>query len=70
MRASPERYRGESETLDQVAGHIPGAVNHFFKWNLADDGTFRAPQEIRERLRASIGDVCRPSGSSATADPA
>ena len=54
---SPERYRGESETLDRVAGHIPGAVNHFFKWNLSDEGTFRTPEEIRERLRASIGDA-------------
>jgi thiosulfate/3-mercaptopyruvate sulfurtransferase len=54
---APERYRGESETIDRAAGHIPGAVNHFFKWNLNDDGTFRRPGEIRERLRESIGDV-------------
>jgi thiosulfate/3-mercaptopyruvate sulfurtransferase len=54
---APERYRGESETLDKVAGHIPGAVNHFFKWNLTDEGTFRSPQEIRDRVRASIGEV-------------
>jgi thiosulfate/3-mercaptopyruvate sulfurtransferase len=54
---APERYRGDSETLDRAAGHIPGAANHFFKWNLSDDGTFRTPGEIRERLRRSIGDV-------------
>jgi thiosulfate/3-mercaptopyruvate sulfurtransferase len=54
---APERYRGESETLDKVAGHIPGAVNHFFKWNLTDEGTFRSPEEIRDRVRASIGDM-------------
>jgi thiosulfate/3-mercaptopyruvate sulfurtransferase len=54
---SPERFRGEQETFDRIAGHIPGAANHFFKWNLNDDGTFRSPDEIRERLRASIGDV-------------
>jgi thiosulfate/3-mercaptopyruvate sulfurtransferase len=54
---APERYRGESETLDKVAGHIPGAVNHFFKWNLTDEGTFRSPEEIRDRVRASIGEV-------------
>ena len=54
---APERYSGESETLDKAAGHIPGAVNHFFKWNLTDEGTFRSPQEIRDRVRASIGDV-------------
>ena len=54
---SPERYRGESETVDRKAGHIPGAVNHFYKWNLAENGTFRTPADIRERLRASAGDV-------------
>jgi thiosulfate/3-mercaptopyruvate sulfurtransferase len=52
---APERYRGENETLDRVAGHIPGAVNHFFRWNLSDDGLFLTPESIRERLRASIG---------------
>ena len=54
---SPDRYRGENETIDKVAGHIPGAVNHFFKWNVRDDGTFRSAEEIRDRVRASIGDV-------------
>jgi thiosulfate/3-mercaptopyruvate sulfurtransferase len=54
---SPERYRGEHETLDAIAGHIPGAVNHFFKWNVGDDGVFRPADEIRDRVRASIGDV-------------
>ena len=54
---APERYRGDSEPLDKVAGHIPGAVNHFFKWNLTDEGTFRSPEEIRDRVRASIGNV-------------
>ena len=54
---APERFRGENETIDKVAGHIPGAANHFFKWNLADDNTFRPPLEIRERVRRSIGDV-------------
>lgn len=54
---SPDRYRGENETLDKVAGHIPGAVNHFFRWNVSDDGRFRSADEIRDRVRASIGDV-------------
>ena len=54
---APERYRGETEPIDPVAGRIPGAVNHFFKDNLTDRGTFRSPDEIRARLRDSIGDV-------------
>lgn len=42
-----ERYRGEVEPLDAAAGHIPGALNRFFKANLQDDGRFRAPAELR-----------------------
>jgi thiosulfate/3-mercaptopyruvate sulfurtransferase len=54
---APERYRGEEETIDPVAGHIPGAVNHFYKWNVNDDGTLRAPSELRARLEKSLGEV-------------
>jgi thiosulfate/3-mercaptopyruvate sulfurtransferase len=54
---APERFRGETEPIDKVAGHIPGAANHFFKWNLDARGTFRTPKDIRAKLRESIGDV-------------
>jgi thiosulfate/3-mercaptopyruvate sulfurtransferase len=54
---APERFRGEHETLDKAAGHIPGAVNHFFRTNLDDRGTFRSPDELRVRARETIGDV-------------
>ena len=54
---APERYRGEIEPIDRVAGHIPGAVNHFFKRNLANDGTFLMPEPLRARLRQATNDV-------------
>lgn len=53
-----DRFRGENETIDPVAGHIPGAFNRPFKENYADDLTFRSPRELRERF-ASIGDPSR-----------
>ncbi len=50
---SPERFRGENETLDPVGGHIPGARNRFYRDNLTDDGRFKPAAELRadfERL--------------------
>jgi thiosulfate/3-mercaptopyruvate sulfurtransferase len=44
---APARFRGETEPLDPVAGHIPGAVNAFYEDNLTADGTFRDPDELR-----------------------
>ena len=49
---APDRYRGENETLDPVGGHIPGALNRFFKDNLADDGRFRNAHDLREAFGA------------------
>ena len=45
---APERFEGRVETIDRVAGHIPGAVNHFFKTNLSDDGTMLPPDTLRQ----------------------
>ena len=53
----PERFRGETEPIDRVAGHIPGASNHFIKWNLTDAGTFRSPEELRAQWTSATGDV-------------
>jgi thiosulfate/3-mercaptopyruvate sulfurtransferase len=41
-----DRYRGETEPIDPVAGHIPGAVNVPTGTNLRADGTFRSAAEI------------------------
>jgi thiosulfate/3-mercaptopyruvate sulfurtransferase len=47
-----ERYRGEVEPVDPRAGHVPGAVSAPTTENLAPDGTFRSPDELRERFTA------------------
>jgi thiosulfate/3-mercaptopyruvate sulfurtransferase len=51
---SPDRFRGESETLDPVGGHIPGAVNRFFKSNLAADGCFKPAADLKREFSALL----------------
>jgi thiosulfate/3-mercaptopyruvate sulfurtransferase len=67
---APERYRGDVEPLDPVAGHIPGAANRFFKDNLQPDGTFRPAAELRAAFAgwaAAPGAVVHQCGSGVTA---
>jgi thiosulfate/3-mercaptopyruvate sulfurtransferase len=52
---APERYRGDLEPIDRVPGHIPTAVNHFYNWNVGEDGAFLSADALREKLKASIG---------------
>jgi len=49
---APERYRGEVEPLDPVAGHIPGARNLPWMGNLDASGRWRNPKELAERFAA------------------
>jgi thiosulfate/3-mercaptopyruvate sulfurtransferase len=50
---APERYRGDVEPIDPIAGHIPGAENLPFADNLSN-GRFRAPAELRQRFAAAL----------------
>ena len=66
---APERFRGEVEPLDPVAGHIPGATNRFFKGNLAADGRFKPAAQLRDEFLAlgATADVVHQCGSGVTA---
>jgi thiosulfate/3-mercaptopyruvate sulfurtransferase len=55
---APERFRGDSEPLDPVGGHIPGARNRSTRDNVDDDGQFLDPSRLRaafERVGARPG---------------
>lgn len=45
----PERYLGEKEPIDLIAGHIPGAINIPFTENLNDKGLFLSPKELNQK---------------------
>jgi thiosulfate/3-mercaptopyruvate sulfurtransferase len=69
---SADRFRGENETLDPVAGHIPGALNRFFRLNLNEHGGFREPAVLRQTFRDLLGEreparVIHQCGSGVTA---
>jgi thiosulfate/3-mercaptopyruvate sulfurtransferase len=49
-----DRFRGENETIDPVGGHIPGAINRFFKDNLGADGRFKPSQQLRQEFEALL----------------
>ena len=49
---APERYSGETEPVDPVAGHVPGAKNAFWQGNLGEDGKYMSPSDLRRRYEA------------------
>lgn len=56
---SSERYRGNTEPLDPVAGHLPGAVNMPYTENLDSEGRFKSSGELRA-LYTELLDGLRP----------
>ncbi|HZA96401.1 MAG TPA: sulfurtransferase [Burkholderiaceae bacterium] len=69
---TPERYRGEEEPIDPVAGRIPGARNRPWQQNLNSDQTFKSPSVLRSEFDAllaarSPSQVTHQCGSGVTA---
>ena len=54
---SPDRFRGENETIDPVAGHIPGARNYFFKNNVSAGGALRDPEDLARSFTRLLGEL-------------
>jgi thiosulfate/3-mercaptopyruvate sulfurtransferase len=54
-----DRYRGENETIDPVAGHIPGAVSAPFGETIATDGTLKPPLLLKEHFQQRLAGTDR-----------
>lgn len=52
---SAERWRGDSETLDPLAGHIPGSLNLDWNENLDASGRFKTPEQLRAQYETLLG---------------
>lgn len=52
-----ERYEGKIETIDLIAGHIPGAINIPFTENLDEGGLFIKPLELRNKYKVLFGEI-------------
>ena len=51
------RYNGETEPIDLLAGHIPGAINIPFTENLDENGLFLSPSELKEKYKKIFQEV-------------
>ncbi|MBC5774991.1 sulfurtransferase [Pontibacter sp. KCTC 32443] len=49
------RFKGETEPIDLVAGHIPGAVNIPFSTNLTGSGALLTPEELKAKYTSALG---------------
>jgi len=56
---APQRFRGEIEPMDPVAGHIPGALNRPASANMTPQGRFKPADQLRAEFQSLLGD--RPS---------
>jgi len=52
---APERFRGEVEPMDPVAGHIPNALNRPTGRNVDSEGRFKSPETLRAEFEALLG---------------
>jgi thiosulfate/3-mercaptopyruvate sulfurtransferase len=69
---APDRYDGSAETVDPVGGHIPGAINRFWKSNINADGSFKSAAVLRAEFEALLAgrkpaEVIQQCGSGVTA---
>lgn len=54
---SAERFRGDSEPIDLIAGHIPGAINVPLTENMDEKGIFLSPEKLREKYERILGEI-------------
>jgi thiosulfate/3-mercaptopyruvate sulfurtransferase len=53
----PARFEGKEEPIDRVPGHIPGARNHYYQWNVGPDGTLLPRDVLREKFNRLLGNT-------------